>query len=59
MVVKYICLKIRRRRRAVGGDGEIHHVAFRVKNREALNQWQQRLEASGLRHFGLCKSLLF
>lgn len=41
------------------GDGEIHHVAFRVKNREALNQWQQRLEASGLRHSGYVNRFYF
>lgn len=34
------------------GAGGVHHLALRVRDREALGAWAARLEAAGLRHSG-------
>lgn len=37
---------------ALEGSGEVHHLALRVKNREALNAWQELYEEKGFNHSG-------
>lgn len=41
------------------GYGEVHHVAIRVPDREALTYWQTVLEEDGLRHSGYVDRFYF
>ena len=41
------------------GYGTVHHVAFRVEDRKALDEWQKRIESIPITKFRLCGTLLF
>lgn len=44
---------------AIQGYGSIHHVAFRVKDEEALYQWIERLNQVNARHSGFVDRFYF
>lgn len=46
-------------RSAKQGYGEVHHVSFRVKDRDALERWKQKYDDSGMRHSGLVDRFYF
>lgn len=41
------------------GYGEVHHIAFRIKNRESLNVWQKLFEELGLPNSGYVNRFYF
>lgn len=43
----------------IQGYGEIHHMAFRVADKEALNQWLARYNQLGIRHSGVVDRFYF
>lgn len=45
--------------RAWQGYGGVHHVAFRIEDREQLNQWIDRLNKVGARHSGFVDRFYF
>jgi glyoxalase family protein len=46
-------------KRAILGDGGVHHVAFRVEDGEALHQWIQHLNQIPARHSGYVDRFYF
>ncbi|MDN6293919.1 MAG: ring-cleaving dioxygenase [Alkalibacterium gilvum] len=41
------------------GYGQVHHVSFRVKDHEAIKQWENKYDEMGLRHSGLVDRFYF
>jgi len=46
-------------RNAVQGYGSVHHMAFRIQDEKALNEWIKRLNDIGARHSGLVDRFYF
>lgn len=44
---------------AVPGNGEVHHIALRVENREALKEWEALYEKNNFNHSGFIERHYF
>src|SRR5690625_5754946 len=47
-----IILKSDQTKQARQGYGEVHHVSFRVKDHDALKEWEARYDELGMGHSG-------